>query len=169
MNNLIFYDNKNLLDSSLLPELNRSKTIVLAHGVFDFLHPGHVSHLEEASTFGDQLIVSITADRFVEKGVGRPLFNQSERATMLNALSCVDTVIINSFVHAVNIINYLKPDIYVKGVDYNISEQAFSSNLKLEVKALKLNEGEFRTTITDKESTSDYIQELKERILKTHQ
>jgi cytidyltransferase-like protein len=50
------------------------KTIVQCHGVFDLLHPGHVRHLKSAKKLGDVLVVSITADEFVNKGPGRPAF-----------------------------------------------------------------------------------------------
>ncbi|MED5517330.1 MAG: adenylyltransferase/cytidyltransferase family protein, partial [Pseudomonadota bacterium] len=63
--------------------------IALAHGVFDLLHMGHVRHLEEARGHGDCLIVSITPDRFVNKGPGRPVFEELMRAEMLAAMSSV--------------------------------------------------------------------------------
>ena len=162
MEHQIVYNKEKSADYCLSLKINRSKKLVLAHGVFDFLHPGHVAHLREASTFGDQLFVSITSDNFVNKGSGRPLFTQSERANMLNALSFVDFVIINSFIHAVNLINFLKPQVYVKGIDYDTCEENFSPNLKLEIRALRLNGGQFRTTKTDKKSTTDYLNRLRE-------
>lgn len=91
---------------------------VLAHGVFDLLHPGHVRHLEEAKSMGDKLFVSVTRDSDVCKGPGRPVFNQEHRAEMLAALACVDAVIVNPYSTAAEIIAKLKPDIYVKGKDY---------------------------------------------------
>jgi rfaE bifunctional protein nucleotidyltransferase chain/domain len=93
--------------------------VVMAHGVFDLLHMGHVRHLEEARSFGSTLIVSVTADRFVNKGPGRPAFNQILRAEMLAALACVDWVIISEAPTAEPLIDILKPDIYVKGVEYS--------------------------------------------------
>ncbi len=93
--------------------------IVMAHGVFDLLHMGHVRHLEEARSFGAMLVVSVTADKFVNKGPGRPVFNQILRAEMLAALACVDWVIVSEAPTAESVIEILKPDIYVKGVEYS--------------------------------------------------
>jgi rfaE bifunctional protein nucleotidyltransferase chain/domain len=93
--------------------------LVMAHGVFDLLHMGHVRHLEEARSFGATLVVSVTADKFVNKGPGRPVFNQILRAEMLAALACVDWVIISEAPTAESVIAILKPDVYVKGVEYS--------------------------------------------------
>src|SRR6266446_2118272 len=64
------------------------RTVVLAHGVFDLVHPGHIRHLEAARRFGDLLVVTITPDPFVNKGPGRPFFPHSLRAEALAALAC---------------------------------------------------------------------------------
>jgi rfaE bifunctional protein nucleotidyltransferase chain/domain len=93
--------------------------LVMAHGVFDLLHMGHVRHLEEARGFGTSLVVSVTADKFVNKGPGRPVFNQNLRAEMLAALACVDWVIVNDSPTAESAIETLKPDVFVKGVEYS--------------------------------------------------
>lgn len=92
--------------------------VVLCHGVFDILHLGHIRHLEEAKKFGNYLVVSVTADRFVKKGIGRPHFTAEQRAESLRALKCVDEVIVNEDKGAWDLIRKLKPAIYVKGVDY---------------------------------------------------
>jgi rfaE bifunctional protein nucleotidyltransferase chain/domain len=92
--------------------------VVLAHGTFDLLHLGHVRYLEEARRQGDLLVVTVTADTFVNKGPSRPIFSELLRAEMLGALNCVDWVGINHAPTAVNTIEFLKPDVYVKGVEY---------------------------------------------------
>lgn len=92
--------------------------IVLCHGVFDLMHLGHIRHLQEAAKFGDYLIVSVTADRHVKKGIGRPHFSAEQRAEAVRALGCVDEVIINDEEGAWDLIRRLRPAIYVKGVDY---------------------------------------------------
>ena len=74
-----------------------NKRVVLAHGVFDLVHLGHVRHLETAKKEGDILIVTITPDEFVNKGPGRPVFNANLRSEMLAALQCVDWVGINKW------------------------------------------------------------------------
>ena len=78
------------------------KIIVQAHGTFDLLHLGHVRHLEAARKLGDVLIVTLTADRFVNKGPGRPVFNAELRAEMLATLEYVDWVAINDAADAVS-------------------------------------------------------------------
>lgn len=95
------------------------KTIALCHGVFDLLHPGHFQHFKEASNLADFLIVSITADAFVNKGPGRPLFSSEIRANTLAALEMIDYVIISEHNNAEPAINLIKPDYYVKGSEYS--------------------------------------------------
>ena len=77
----------------------QGKKLVMAHGVFDLLHMGHVLHLKSAKSEGDILFLSITADQFVNKGPGRPVFSHHIRAEMLAALEYVDFVIINMAIH----------------------------------------------------------------------
>ena len=101
---------------------DNGKTIALCHGVFDLLHPGHFQHFKEASNLADFLIVSITADAFVNKGPGRPLFSNEIRASTLAALEMIDYVIISEQTTAETVINLIKPDYYVKGSDYSSPE-----------------------------------------------
>lgn len=92
--------------------------VVLCHGVFDLLHPGHLKHLIAAKAQGDCLVVTVTPDRFVNKGPGRPVYSDEQRAEMLAALAAVDYVAINSEPTAINVIELLRPDVYAKGSDY---------------------------------------------------
>lgn len=108
------------------------KTLVHAHGVFDLLHLGHVRHLEEARRLGDALVVTITADRHVNKGPGRPVFTAELRAEMLGALSCVDWVAINDAPDAVNVIELLHPSVYIKGEEYRQREDDVTGKINLE-------------------------------------
>src|SRR5213080_2133296 len=80
------------------------KKIVHCHGVFDLLHIGHLRHLKAAREWGDALVVTITPDRFVNKGPGRPAFTEILRAEALAMLECVDFVAINRWPSAVEII-----------------------------------------------------------------
>jgi rfaE bifunctional protein nucleotidyltransferase chain/domain len=91
------------------------KCIVQCHGVFDLVHPGHIRLLEAAKQEGDVLVVTVTPDKYVNKGPGRPVFNQRLRAETLAALQCVDFVAINEWPTAIETIRLLKPDVYVKG------------------------------------------------------
>lgn len=92
--------------------------LVHAHGCFDLLHIGHIKHLEEARRLGDILVVTITPDIYVNKGPGRPLFNENLRAEAIAALSCVDYVAINKWPTAVEAIKHIKPDIFIKGSEF---------------------------------------------------
>lgn len=91
--------------------------VVQCHGVFDLLHYGHLKHLQYARTLGEKLVVTITADRWVQKE-GRPIYNQNKRREMLIALRCVDEVIIIAAQDAITAIKAVNPDIYVKGAEY---------------------------------------------------
>ncbi|MFH0827348.1 MAG: PfkB family carbohydrate kinase [Candidatus Omnitrophota bacterium] len=104
---------------SILKDLRKkNKIIVLCHGVFDLLHPGHIKHFEAAKKEGDVLVVTLTKDEFVNKGPGRPIFNQILRAESIAAIGCVDFVAINDGPTAVETIKRLKPHLYAKGSDY---------------------------------------------------
>src|SRR6202044_2309111 len=89
------------------------QTVVQAHGTFDLLHLGHVRHLEAARKLGDLLVVTVTADHFVNKGPGRPVFNAELRAEMLATLEYVDWVAINDAADAVSAIERIRPSIYI--------------------------------------------------------
>ena len=92
--------------------------VVLAHGTFDLLHLGHTRLFAAARKLGDILVVSVTADRFVNKGPGRPIYNEHERAEMVRNVRCVDYVEIAHESTGVGMIRKLRPAIYAKGIDY---------------------------------------------------
>lgn len=95
-------------------------TVVFTNGVFDLLHPGHLRYLQRARGLGDVLIVGINSDRSVRanKGEGRPITPEDERAEILEALSCVDGVVIFDEETPHQIIDALQPDVLVKGADW---------------------------------------------------
>jgi len=97
---------------------NQNKKIVHCHGVFDLLHIGHIRYLEQASKMGDFLIVTLTPDKYVDKGPHRPAFTNSLRAEAIASLSCVDYVSINVWPTAEETIRLLQPDFYVKGSEF---------------------------------------------------
>ena len=94
--------------------------IVFTNGVFDLLHPGHVRYLREARALGDLLIAGLNADESVRrnKGPGRPITSQNERAEVLAALSSVDAVVVFPEDTPADIIRRVQPDILVKGADW---------------------------------------------------
>jgi D-beta-D-heptose 7-phosphate kinase/D-beta-D-heptose 1-phosphate adenosyltransferase len=97
------------------------KKIVFTNGCFDILHPGHTRYLSSARQLGDHLIVAVNSDRSVEaiKGPKRPIMNQEARAEIVSALGCVDTVLIFDDDDPFNVIQYLLPDVLVKGGDWS--------------------------------------------------
>jgi rfaE bifunctional protein kinase chain/domain/rfaE bifunctional protein nucleotidyltransferase chain/domain len=94
------------------------RVVVHCHGCFDIVHPGHIKHLQYARSLGDALVVSISADSHVNKGVARPLIPDDLRAASVAALECVDAVFINPQATAVQLLTELRPDVYVKGKEY---------------------------------------------------
>jgi len=98
----------------------RGQKVVFTNGVFDLLHPGHVRYLRRARGLGDALIVGINSDRSVRanKGEGRPITPQAERAEILAALDCVDGAVVFDEDTPLEIISALQPDVLVKGADW---------------------------------------------------
>ena len=101
-----------------LKKIRKTKKIVLCHGVFDLVHLGHIKHFKSAKKFGDYLIVSITANEYINKGPGRPIFHHKERLEYLKQIKIIDEVIISESLSAESIIKLVKPHYYVKGPDY---------------------------------------------------
>lgn len=106
------------LNLNLMREKKPSIRIVLCHGVFDLVHPGHIEYFTEAKKFGDVLVVSLTSDAYVNKGPNRPFFDETKRATFLAALDFVDFVYVVQSASAIEAIRIVKPNFYVKGSDY---------------------------------------------------
>ena len=116
--------------------------VVLCHGTFDLLHPGHMRHLKRARQEGDILVVTLTADRYVSKGPGRPAFPEQLRAESMATLSCVDYVCIVSDATGIPAIEAIHPDVYVKGSDYKQAEQDVTGNILREKNAVELYGGQ---------------------------
>lgn len=95
-----------------------NKTVALCHGVFDLVHPGHIIHLQQAKQMADILVVSVTAAEYVRKGPGRPYFNDEMRMKVLEALECVDYVMLSEGYTVDDIVESVEPDLYVKGEEY---------------------------------------------------
>jgi rfaE bifunctional protein nucleotidyltransferase chain/domain len=96
----------------------QGRRVVHCHGCFDIVHPGHIRHLKQARGLGDLLLVSITGDEEVRKGTGRPLIPEELRAENLAALDCVDWVYIERRPTAGDLLEEVRPDVYVKGREY---------------------------------------------------
>ncbi|MEQ8472089.1 MAG: D-glycero-beta-D-manno-heptose 1-phosphate adenylyltransferase [Marinoscillum sp.] len=99
------------------------QTIVFTNGCFDLLHPGHIDSLEKCRSFGDRLVVGLNSDASVKilKGVDRPIMDAHSRKRCLDALTCVDMVIIFEDDNPEALIKEVLPDILAKGSDYDLS------------------------------------------------
>ena len=97
-----------------------AKTVVFTNGVFDLLHVGHLRYLQQARALGDALIVGLNSDDSVRqvKGAGRPITPEGERAEILEALACVDGVVVFGEATPHDLIAALQPDVLVKGADW---------------------------------------------------
>ncbi len=97
---------------------SRGEKIVLCHGCFDLMHPGHIKYFQAAKKMGDYLVVTLTPDIYVDKGPDRPVFNQNLRAESIAALECVDFVAVNKWPTAEETLRLLRPHYYVKGQEF---------------------------------------------------
>ncbi len=121
------------------------KKVVLCHGCFDLLHPGHIRHFQGAKQLGDILVVTVTPDRFVDKGPGRPVYNETLRAGSVAAMECVDFVAINEWPTAEETLRILRPHYYVKGQEFQESGDA-TGKLDREKDVLREINAEIRFT-----------------------
>ncbi len=96
--------------------------IVFTCGCFDLIHAGHIAYLKEAKSMGNELIIGVTKDKFVNKlkGKKRPIIPEQDRVAIINALRCVDNAFLGNNPNFAKDIKLLKPDIYVKGGEYTL-------------------------------------------------
>ena len=136
-----------------LPELShriatlkeKGQKIVHCHGCFDLMHPGHIKYLQAAKQMGDILVVTLSPDKYVDKGPGRPVFSQDLRAECLAALECVDYVAINAWPTAEETLRLLRPHYYVKGQEFEKLEDK-TGKLQQEFQVVQEVGGEIRFT-----------------------
>ena len=103
---------------------------VFTHGVFDLLHRGHIAYLAEARRLGDRLVVAIHSDasaRILDKGPGRPMNREGDRAFQVAALESVDAVVIFNEVSSAALLSRLRPSVFVKGGDHDMNKLAESA------------------------------------------
>ncbi len=135
----------------------RGRSVVLAHGVFDLVHMGHVRYLEAARAEGDLLMVTVTADQYVNKGPGRPAFPEMLRAEMVAALEGVYWVAVSYAPTAIELIEKIRPDVYVKGSDYKNPEEDVTGNIHRECTAVERHGGRVHFTDDITFSSSNLI------------
>ncbi len=116
---------------------SEGKKIVQCHGTFDLLHPGHIFHFEEAKALGDVLVVTITAEKYVNKGPGRPYFNDDLRVKYLSSLEYVDYVVVVPFPAASEAIECVRPHIYCKGKEYENPQVDVTGNIHDDIQTVE--------------------------------
>lgn len=138
---------------------SRGKKIGLCHGAFDLLHPGHVKHFESAKKLCDVLFVSITKDKFVSlrKGSDRPVYTDKIRAYMAASVQFVDYVVISDFKTGVEAITALKPDLYIKGPDF---QDKMTAGIIAERDAINSAGGRMVYTSDPKFSTTEVVEHI---------
>lgn len=151
--------NKIFLREALKEQLNglrqAGKTIVFTNGCFDILHVGHVRYLREAKKLGDILVLALNSDASVRtiKGEKRPLVPEEERADIMAALESIDYVILFDDPTPQQLIEYIQPDILVKGGDWAEAAIAGADFVKASggrVITIPLTEGRSTTNIVEK-------------------
>ena len=107
----------------------QGKRVVLCHGCFDLLHVGHIRHFHQAKKHGDVLMVTITADQYVDKGPNRPAFNQELRSESLASLQEIDYVAINEWPTALETLKIIRPAVYAKGSEFKRDDLDYTGKI----------------------------------------
>lgn len=133
------------------------KKVVLCHGVFDLVHIGHIKHFESAKKNGDILVVTITADEYVDKGPNRPHFNTMLRAEALAAIEIIDYISVSHSSTAENVIKKIMPNIYFKGIEYKNNKSDITGMIRNEKQAIKSVGGKIKYSNDQTFSSSTLI------------
>ena len=149
--------NLNDLSKKIEKLKNKNKTVVHCHGVFDVLHIGHIKHFASAKKLGDFLVITVTPDKYVNKGPNRPVFSLQLRMQFLASLKNVDYVAANTSANAVSAIRVLKPNIYCKGKDYKKNSLDVTGEIKKEISIVKKIGGRIHYTEDEMFSSSRII------------
>ena len=144
----------------------KGEIVVFTNGCFDILHIGHVSYLSQAAELGNKLIVGINSDQSVKrlkKGSNRPINNEGSRAILLAALEFIDMVIVFDTDTPLEMIESLKPNVLVKGGDYDAQETNPDSKKYIVGSSFVLkNDGKVSTiNLVDGFSTTSIIDKMK--------
>lgn len=134
---------------------SHGQKVVFSNGCFDILHLGHIDYLEKARAFGDKLVIGLNSDKSVKqlKGENRPINGEEARSRMLAALSFVDCVTIFGEETPKELIEYLLPNVLVKGSDYRVENIVGAKSVIANggvVNTIDLVDGYSTTNIIDK-------------------
>lgn len=121
---------------------SQGRRIVYCHGVFDLLHIGHIRYFKQSAKQGDVLVVTLTPDRFVDKGPMRPAFSEDFRVEAIASLDIVDYVAVNKWPTAENSLRLLRPHVYSKGAEFKRPADDMTGKMQLEIEVLKEVGGE---------------------------
>ncbi|PZT47431.1 bifunctional heptose 7-phosphate kinase/heptose 1-phosphate adenyltransferase [Helicobacter valdiviensis] len=137
-----------------LEEFQKDKKVIFTNGCFDILHFGHIDYLNKARTLGDLLIVGLNSDDSIKrlKGNERPINLQEDRIALLSALECVDFVIVFNEDTPRELVAKIKPDVLVKGADYE-GKVVVGSEFAKEVCLIEFQEGRSTTNLIEKIKT----------------
>lgn len=164
MNKFAHLQSKIITKEELQPKLNvlkfKEKKIVFSNGCFDILHRGHVEYLAKAASLGDCMVIGLNTDASVKrlKGENRPVQDEVGRAQVMAALHFVDFVVLFDEDTPFDLINYLKPNILVKGSDYQEDDIVGADIVKANggsVETIDLVEGYSTTSIIEKANNSN--------------
>src|SRR2546422_1939982 len=133
----------------------RRRSVIMCHGTFDLVHPGHIRHLMYAKSKADLLVASLTSDAHINKANFRPFVPQDLRAMNLAVLECVDFVVIDETPTPIENIKYLQPDFFAKGYEY--SAEGIPPRTKEEIAALETYGGQIIFTPGDLVMSSSAI------------
>ena len=136
---------------------------VMATGVFDILHLGHIRYLEEAKSFGDELVVVVAHDETVKKRKHNPIMPQEMRRKIIESLKCVDKAVNGREGNMLEIVREIKPDIIALGYDQRFDEKKLEEQLKkegLDVKVVRCS----HYTEDDLNGTRRIIRKIADRI-----
>jgi rfaE bifunctional protein nucleotidyltransferase chain/domain len=135
----------------------KKKSVALLNGVFDILHYGHILYFREAKNIADKIIISLTGDEYVNKGPDRPYNNILKRIEMLQSIEEIDCIVVNSSINAIDHINKIKPDFFIKGRDYKDFKNDITKNIQKEKEAIEKIGGKFMVTNAELMSSGKII------------
>lgn len=133
------------------------KKVCHCHGCFDLVHYGHIKFFEASKSYGDVLIVTVTPDRFIKKGPGRPAFDEKKRLRFLSELECIDFVALNDAEDAIELSRSLKPDITFRGKEYEDPSKDITGKISLEKKAIESVGGQLQIIDEEVHSSTHLI------------
>lgn len=132
----------------------------LCHGCFDVFHLGHLRHFASAKSQCDFLVVSLTPDRFINKGPDRPVFPVEQRSELIAGLSYPDLVVVNQWDSAIELLKLLKPNVFFKGQEYENNPNLINPSFLKEVDVIRSLGGLVKFTYEQTNSSTDVIRRI---------